>query len=447
MPTIDTTVQYAPSATVKYGGWLAWIIVLTSALFFFYEFLQMNMFNVINNELMRTFAISASQVSNLSAGYFYADVLLLIPAGLILDRFSTRWVMTIAMGVCVVATFFFAFAENYWFAFAMRLLCGFGAAFHLLGSLRLASRWFASTQLALVTGAVVTMAMLGGMVAQTPMTLLDASVGWRHAVMLDASLGVFFLLLIILIVRDYPPGYLASAVGNMQSDINMDGSTKAMSSFQTVARFNIGTALSTVLRNSQNWFAGMYTSFMNLPIMVLGALWGIDYLTQVNGFSRTQASVIDSMIFLGMIIGSPLLGWISDRLKQRKKPMIYTAIISIVIIFAIRFLPQASFSTALTLFFLLGFFISGQVISYPLITASNPLSLTASALGFASVLIIAGGAIFQPFMGFLLDLHWNGAKIAGVHSYSTADYQFAFWIFPIMFIIGLMCALIVKERH
>ena len=58
-----------------------------------------------------------------------------------------------------------------------------------------------------------------------------------------------------------------------------------------------------------------------------------------------------------------------------------------------------------------------------------------------------GGAVFQPLMGFLLDLHWDGTKIAGVPVYSTADYQFAFWIFPIMFVIGLVCALLVKERH
>ena len=429
MATINPKINYGTQTqiTVKRGGFIAWVVVLTSALFFFYEFLQMNMFNVINNDLMQAFTIGATQVSNLSAGYFYADVLLLFPAGILLDRFSTRWVLVTAMTVCVIATFLFAFAGNYWFAFAMRLLCGFGAAFNLLSSLRLASRWFAPAQLALVTGAVVTMAMLGGMAAQTPMTLLVAAVGWRHAVMIDSGIGVIFLLLIILLVRDYPAGYL-------QARLELKEQTLKQSIWLT-------------LRNSQNWLAGMFTSFLNLPILVLGALWGIDYLVQVNGFTRTQASLIDSMIFLGMIVGCPLLGWISDRIRQRKKPMIYGAIISIIVIFTIRFWPNASFSTMLTLFFLLGLFISSQVISYPLITASNPLSLTASALGLASVIIMGGGAIFQPLMGFLLDLHWNGAKVAGVPVYSTADYQFAFWIFPIMFVIGLVCALLVKERH
>jgi MFS family permease len=427
MPTIDMTVQYVKQPAIKYGGLLAWIVVLTSALFFFYEFLQMNMFNVINNDLMQAFSIGATQVSNLSAGYFYADVLLLFPAGILLDRFSTRWVLVTAMTVCVIATFLFAFSENYWFAFVMRLLCGFGAAFNLLSSLRLASRWFPSTKLALVTGAVVTMAMLGGMAAQTPMTLLVAAVGWRHALMIDSGIGLIFLVLIILLVRDYPRNYLKS---------HLEPRTQKLSH-----------AIWATLRNSQNWFAGMFTSFLNLPILVLGALWGIDYLVQVNGFTRTQASLIDSMIFLGMIIGCPLLGWISDRIRQRKKPMIYGAIFSIIIIFTIRFWPNASFITMLILFFLLGIFISSQVISYPLITASNPLSLTASALGLASVIIMGGGAIFQPLMGILLDLHWNGVKVAGVPVYSTADYQFAFWIFPIMFVIGLICALLVKERH
>ena len=360
MPTIDMKVQYVQQPSIKYGGLVAWIVVLTSALFFFYEFVQMNMFNVINNDLMSTFNINATQVSNLSAGYFYADVLLLFPAGILLDRFSTRWVLVTAMSVCVVATFLFSFAENYWFAFAMRLLCGFGAAFNLLSSLRLAARWFPQRQLAFVTGAVVTMAMLGGMAAQTPMTLLVDAFGWRNAVRIDAGMGLIFLMLIICLVRDYPPGYLQTGVESKES--------------------SLGSSIMATLRNSQNWLTGMYISFLNLPILVLGALWGINYLTQVNGFTRTQASMIDSMLFLGMIIGCPLLGWCSDRLRRRKQPMIITAIIAIVIILLIHHWPQASFSTMMILFLLLGFFISGQVIGYPLITASNPLSLTATAL-------------------------------------------------------------------
>jgi MFS family permease len=410
------------------GGWLAWLVVMVSALFFFYEFLQMNMFDTINADLMRAFHINGAEVSNLSAGYFYADILLLFPAGFILDKFSTRKLLSTAMFVSVAATFCLSFTDNYWFAFCMRLLSGFGAAFNLLSSLRLASRWFPAKKLALVTGAVVTMAMLGGVVAQTPMTLLVASVGWRHAIQYDALLGAIFLLFIIFLVRDYPKGYSAETIDQSK-------------------HISLKTTVLAILKNRQNWLGGFYTCFLNLPILVLGALWGIQYLSQANHFSRTQASVINSMLFIGTIVGSPILGQLSDYFRKRKPLMIIGAVFSIALILAVRYIPAPSFSVMMILFFLLGFVTSSQVISYPLITESNSMTLTGSALGMASVIIMAGGAVFQPVMGWLLDLHWHGQYSNGVPFYDVSDYHFAFMIFPITFVISLLFSFMIRETH
>ena len=413
---------------LKLGSPLAWLVVLISALFFFYEFLQMNMFNTINADLMCAFNINGIQVSNLSAAYFYADIILLFPAGIILDKFSTRLVLSIAMAVTVAAMFVFAFTDNYWLAFSMRLLSGFGAAFNLLSSLRLASRWFPATHLALITGVVVTMAMLGGLVAQTPMTILVAHLGWRHAILVDVGIGLLFLILIIIIVRDRPKGYIEAHIEKPNS-------------------MKLGKTIVYILRNRQNWFGGCYTSFLNLPILVLGALWGTQYLTQANGFSRTQASLINAMLFIGTIIGAPIAGWISDAVRKRKIPMIIGAFISLLLALCIRYLHAPSFATMLILFLALGIFTSAQIISYPIITESNPLALTGSALGFASVLIMGGGAVFQPLMGWLLDLHWDGSKINDVPLYSITDYHFAFMLFPLMFVISLLFSFLIRETN
>jgi MFS family permease len=415
------------TSSYKLGGFQAWLVVLVSGLFFFYEFVQLNMFNVINLDLMRDFSINAIQVSNLSAGYLYADVLLLIPAGIILDRLPTRWVLSIAMAMCIGATFIFSMTHSFHLAFAMRLISGMGAAFNLLSSLRLASRWFPASHLAIVTGAVVTMAMLGGVVSQTPMTLLSNAYGWRDAVRVDATMGVLCLLLIIAFVRDYPKGY---------NPVVVEHSKKPG-----------GDAIKAALSNAQNWCAGLYTSFLNLPILVFGALWGINYLVAVDDFSSTQASVMTSMIFIGMIFGSPLIGWYSDRIMRRKMPMILTGIISLFIVLLIRYIPDPSIILMNFLFLLLGFFISGQVLSYPLITESNSKHLTATALGLSSVLIMGGGAVFQPVMGWLLDLHSNHTVQAGTAAYSVSDYHFAFMIFPIMMVVGIMFAFCVRETY
>jgi fucose permease len=85
----------------------SWLVVLSAALFFFYEFIQMNMIGSLAPYLMQTFAIDATRLGNLSAAYFYSTILFLLPAGQILDRFSTRKVILTALLICSIGTFLF----------------------------------------------------------------------------------------------------------------------------------------------------------------------------------------------------------------------------------------------------------------------------------------------------------------------------------------------------
>lgn len=408
----------------------AWVVIFCASLFFFYEFVQMNMFNTINADLMRTFNINASQISNLSAFYFYSDVLFLFPAGIILDHFSTRKIIVLALSLCTIATLALSFAHSYRFAATMRACSGVGAAFAFLSALRLATRWFSPKHLAIATGFIVTMAMLGGLVAQTPMTILVIHLGWRKAVFIDGLMGILFIAIAAWQIRDFPLGSPESK----HSQVVLD-------------KLGFWPSIFSAWKNTQNWLGGFYTSFINLPIFIIGGLWGTQYLTQIHHLSKAQAATVNTMLFLGFAIGSPIIGWLSDAMQRRKLPMIIGAIFSIIIVLAIMYLPNLNFWSLLVLFLLLGFIVSVQIISYPLIAESNPNALAGTANGWAAVLIMSGGAFGQPLFGWLLDAHWDGTKIYHIPFYTAADYRFAWLLFPTMFIIALLISLFVRETH
>ncbi len=65
-------------------------MTLTASLFFFYEFIQLNLFNPISVQLMLDFHLNAVQLGNLASTFFYGNALFLFPAGMLLDRFSTK---------------------------------------------------------------------------------------------------------------------------------------------------------------------------------------------------------------------------------------------------------------------------------------------------------------------------------------------------------------------
>lgn len=418
------------SSSGRHTACLPWIVCFSAALLFFFIFIQLNLFNALTPALMHDFHATAEAVGNLSANYFYANVLFALPAGLLLDRYSARRLVLTAMVCSVLCTYGFALSNTLWQAAIFRFITGIMGAFCLLSCVRLASRWFPPERMALVVGLVVTFAMLGGTVAQTPMTLLTDAIGWRATLLADATLGVLMLFVMFWYVRDFPPG-IAKEVADQHLALHQAGLLQSLRS---------------TLGNIQNWLCGLYTSLLNLPIFLLGAMWGSLYLVQIHHLSRAQASWVTSMIFIGTIIGSSCVGWLSDRLRRRKLPMIVGAVISLGLILALIYVPHLSLGVLLSLFLLLGITTSTQIISYPLIAESNPDANVGSAEGLASMLILSGG-FTQPFFAWLIGLHWNHRVVDGIPTYVLSDYRMGLLIMPVAFLIGLILALCVRETY
>ncbi len=408
-----------------------WLVCLSAALFFFYEFIQMGMFNSISQELMHDFSINAGQLGFLSATYFYADVIFLLFAGILVDRFSIRTIIISAMVMVVLSTILFAFSQSFKIAAFSHFITGIGNAFCFLSCIKLATRWFPSQRLALVIGIIITIAMAGGIVAQAPFALVVHALGWRNAVLINAGLGIFITLLVYFFVYDYPKYQLSQ---KMAENI-------------AVKPISVMKSISLSLQNKQNILAGIYTCLLNLPIILLGALWGTLYLTQVHHLEKTQASLVATMIFLGTILGSPLVGWFSDLIGRRRLLMIIGAMLSLLVLLAIMFIPIWHFYSLLILFLLLGFFTSTQIISYPLIAESNPRHLTGTSTSLASILIMGGGAVFQPLFGWLIDLHWDQTFSQGIPHYSPSNFLYGMFIMPIAFIVSLISAFCLCETY
>ena len=407
-----------------------WVVVLSAALFFFFEFIQMNMFNAINPSLILAFKVTATQLGNLSAMYFYGNVLFLFVAGIVLDRFSTRKVLLTAVSICVIGTYLFAMSTALWQAEVFRFITGVASTSCMLTSVRLASRWFPPRRIALVIGLVLTMAMAGGMLAQTPLTYLTHAFGWRHAVMINATIGVFVTIIIFMNVKDFPRG------------------AEVIRAAEKAQLKTLGLAKSIILaaKNKQNWLAGFYTNFLSFPIVILGASWGSLYLMHVRHLTHIQTSYVTSMIFLGTIFGSPVLGWVSDTIGFRKLPMIIGGFITLFFILLIMYIPHLSLGELMVLFFLRAFAASTQVLAYPLVVESNPRAITNTAEGLACTIIMSAG-LFQFVYGFILDRSWNGAMSHGLRVYTAHDYQLAMLMFPVTFVIAIVLAFFIKETR
>jgi MFS family permease len=416
------------TAQKKYGAY-AWVVVLTAALFFLYQFIQMNMPNAINRQLMQSFNLDATGLGVLASVYFWANALFLFPAGILIDRYSPKKILQLAVSCATIGTYIFASAHNTMFAATGRFLVGLSAAFCFLNCIRLASRWFPPQRMALVTGLIITIAMIGGFIAQSPLVLLANWAGWRNAILIDAALGILVLIAIGSLVQDYPPD------------------TDAQADKAVIQNLGFWQSIKMVLMNRNNWLGGTYTALLNLPVFLLGGLWGVRYLVQVHGVSEMEASYATSMLFVGLIFGSPAFGWFSDRIGRRCLPMMLGAIVSLIVMLMLMYAPALTLTELMVLFFLIGFVSSSQVLSYPTIAELNPSALTGTAVSVASVIIMGSGGIFDPLFGKILEWNWDRTQLHGQPIYSIADFNSAMMIMPIAFVIGLAIAFLITETY
>jgi len=411
---------------------MPWIVCISCGLFFFYEFIQMNMINSLSADLLRTFHVGSNKLGFLIGSYFNANLIFLLPAALILDRFSTKKVILITLGICIVGTALFAGSHSIHWASIFRFFTGIGSAFCWLSCIRLASVWFYDKPLALIAGLLMTMAFLGGSVAQAPMTLLVHHFGWRGAVYIDAALGVVIFFIILLIVKDYPD-HLSELKEKRKQQL------KNIGFWQSIRHAYL---------NWQNWFSGICANFTNLPTFILGTSLGNLFLVQAHAFSFTQSATISGMIFIGTLIGTPFFGWLSDRIANRKIPIFIGTLLAFLIVLAVIYLPHVSYGTMIILFLLLGFTTSAGILNYAFTAEKNPQTITATSVSVVSVNVIGiGGSVLIPFVGWLLSLSWNGTRVNHVPFYSLHNYHTAFLILPIGLIISMLLVFLMKESH
>ena len=401
---------------------MSWVVCLSAGLFFFYDFIQLNVMSSIGVSLMQEFSLSATALGQSASIYLDAQVICLLFVGYLLDRVSTRKLILIGMSLLIMSTAWCAAANSLWMFKCGRAIGGAVGSFCFLSCIVLATRWFSTTQMATVTGVIGSMAMLGGAMAQRPMDMLVSGYGWRWAMVVNALFGLLLLVWMYMFVLDAPDGKQHS---------------------RKAEQLPFFKSIKEVLRCPQNWLAGGYTALMNSVVFVLGAVWGTQYLMQVHQLSHAQATNVTMMIFFGTTIGAPLAGAYSDRLGLRRKPMVYGAILSLLLILPLMVLNSWSVWSLGVIFFMLGLITSTQIITYAVIFESNKPSIVGLCESMAAVIIMGAGSFLQPFFGIVMDM----GHVASHITYTTADYQAAICIFPACFILSCVMALFLRETH
>jgi MFS family permease len=404
---------------------MAWLVWLASAIFVLFQFsLQLSSGEIVAG-LMHSFSLGAVGAGVLASAYYYVYVLLQCPAGMVVDRYGPRYVLTVGALVCGLGTFVFAHADGVVTAIIGRMLMGGGAAFAFVGSLYLVGKWFPVHRFSFMVGVAEAIGMIGSLLGSLYMAEVVEDYGWRSIMMLATFVAFGIAVLIFLVVRNTPYPQ------------------EAPKSFRPRGAFrrDVGRLLSS----RQVWISGAYSSLMFGVIAVFVSLWAVPYLQLAQHVSLLRATVTVNMVFVGVALGSPLCGWLDARVNRRHLLMAFSLLATALICLIVY--VHLSEPWLVTLLLLLGVAASAYVIPFAVAhEQANPKQRSAY-IGFINMLSVGSAPIFQPLVGVVMTLVATHFYQQAYVSYSLADYGWGLSLVPLMTLVAAILARFMPLRH
>lgn len=406
------------------------IMFSVATLFYLYEFLLRVSPNVLVEELSLAFNMDAKDFGLFSSFWYWAYAPLQLPVGALTDKYGPRRLLTFAIMLCGLSTLALAYTQSFFVGCIMRALIGAGSAFAFISCLKVVNIWFAPRWFPFMTGLTLTIGTLGAAVGGTPLSIGLDYLSWRE---LMVYLGLFGLILTIFayaFIRDHNPEHP-----------EFELQTKNSPAFWR--------CLKEVVKQPQSWVVGIYAFFVTAPTDAFGGSWGVKFLVDVHGISRDAASMpAVTMTFIGMAVGSPLLGWISELFNNRKATMMVASLVAALALTLIVYLPQLTVLWACVLFFTFG--AAGTYVLAFVMTRRFSSSLyVATAVGFVNMVSMFGSAILTYSIGWLLDKTSSGEILPnGEPLYAVSDYHISLALLPLFYVISaLLVVPLIRDKR
>ena len=365
-------------------------------------------------QLTDKFSITAAGLGALSAFFYYPYILMQIPVGIITDKFGPKKVMIFASFFTGIACIVFALANSLTLAIIARMMMGFCGAFAFVGTLRLAINFFTPSIFATLTGITQAMGMLGAAIGGAPMSIYVNKVGIELA-MLSFAFLFFAIGVLMLWISKHPK----------QKDLKNHAPPPSSMTF----------GIKQIIRNKSLWANCLFIGCLYGPTTVFAEMWGVSFTESFRAISHTDAAFVTSLIFIGMVFGCPLFGFV-HRYWDALYLMRLSALSCLILMVVILYVPGLSNFELQVTYFCYGICNAGIIPAYNRAALTVPRQHSGIALGLTNMSSVLLGAISIQVVGVLIHLI-STPPMQQLHNYSTDIYQKIFIIIPILFSICL----------
>ncbi|WP_017559516.1 MFS transporter [Nocardiopsis baichengensis] len=296
----DPTAPAAPAAPAEpVGGARAWLVWAVGVGVYFLAMFHRNGLGVAALQAQERFDVGPALLSLLPMLQLLVYVVLQVPAGIMADRVGPRRSLLAGLAAMAAGVVLFAVAPTVAAAVAGRVLIGVGDAVTFLNVIRLGALWFPRRRYALVSALTGVAGGLGQVASVAPLSVALHALGWTGAFLATGGLTCAMLLLVALVVRDRPAGAPAPAQH---------------------APLSVLAAVREALRAPGPRVGMAHHAAVMAPYTMLGVLWGYPFLVEGVGLSPSAASTLLTVLGVGVLWLSPVLGAVVGRRPGVRRP-------------------------------------------------------------------------------------------------------------------------------
>jgi MFS family permease len=290
------------------------------------------------------------------------------------------------------------------------------------------SLWFRKEEFATRIGLLMSVGNFGAVIATTPLAWAATSWGWRLTFFMIGGITLALSFVTLLFTRDFVAP-CAPVPADVPPGSNGNPGT--------------GAKVFQVLSSGRFWviaavFFGIYGTLVTLQ-----GLWATPFLMTVLNIERIYASKLNMLIPIGVIVGAPLFGWLTQRFSLDLTNTLFTILGTytltwVGIIFFSSQLQDAGLSLTLIM---MGVATGGFISTiWAIVRENTPLDMLGLTSGMLNMAPFLGVAAFQVLTGAILD---KAGRVGDL--YPLSGFRSAFLACLVGIVLCLMLSLYLRK--
>ena len=391
-----------------------WLVLFFISMAMFGNYYIYDSISPLADLLKSQLGFSDGDIGLLNAIYSIPNIFMVLIGGYIIDKIGTKKASILFSALCMIGAVITASQGKLITMATGRLIFGLGAESLIVAVTTVIAKWFKGKELSFAFGLNLTIARLGSFAALNSPTLAKSFfTSWQKPLFISVAAGVISVLAVIIYF-------------GMESQASK---RYTLASAGDVDAIPIGTFFSTVrqINKSSFWFITLLCVTFYSAIFPFQT-FAVKFFIEHHGISREMAGFTSSFITFAAMIGTPLFGFMIDRIGKRASLMMIGSILLIPVYLLLIYtrlhplIPMAMMGVAFSLI---------PAAMWPSVALIIEQKRLGTAYGLMTMIQNIGLAGFNLLIGNVND--WTGGYTAGM------------WIFSLLGVAGMIFAYLLKK--